>query len=58
MCQMLRFKLISKYIQACNELKNEKTGLEIAELQVTDGTELKNLDHLLQTVSPRCPTFN
>lgn len=41
MCQILRFKLISKYIQACNELKNEKTGLEIAELQVTDGTELK-----------------
>lgn len=59
MCQILRFKLISKYIQACNELKNEKTGLEIAELQVTDGTELKNLDHsLLQTVSPPYPTFN
>lgn len=58
MCYMLRLKLISKYIQACNELKNEKTGLEIAELQVTDGTELKNLDHPLQTVSPRCPTFN
>lgn len=31
MCQILRFKLISKYIQACNELKNEKTGLEIAQ---------------------------
>lgn len=41
MCQILRFKLISKYIQACSELKNEKTGLETAELQVTDGTELK-----------------
>ena len=58
MYQILRFKLISKHIQAYNELKNEKTGLEIAELQVTDGTELKNLDHLLQTVSPPYPTFN
>jgi hypothetical protein len=30
MYQILRFKLISKHIQAYNELKNEKTGLEIA----------------------------
>lgn len=36
MCQILRLKLISKYIQACNELKNVKTGLDTAELQVTD----------------------
>lgn len=31
MCQILRFKLISKYIQACNELKNVKPGLETAQ---------------------------
>lgn len=31
MCQILRFKLISEYTQACNGLKNEKAGLETTE---------------------------
>jgi hypothetical protein len=31
MCQILRLKLISKYIQACNELKTKRTGWETAQ---------------------------